>query len=457
MAKANAAKQRAPEAASVPERGEEVQSGPLQKEAQDPRVVEQTMRENSAAQGESAPRGESTLERAVEARKPGWRHIGRVPGAPDPTLTETRRPPQLPTEVCERIIEWMWNDTGMLRRCALVCRAWTPRDMPGEGGHSHNPPAGAHSASGLMGAAKLPVAWHLAIQDATWRPGDFHPHVFFHLSAFSSVTALWLFRVTFPKVREFGRLVCALPSLARLRCADVLFTSTAPYARLAITQHLPSVRLADLQISSSDVEATKALLEHLCAAGVVADLQNFELASLVSSDNKYLDDYREPLHELLKQCGQSLRSIRANLDLHQGKDLQADAISDTISSVFDLTLWQSGESDFEILAFRGGRICLDAPHSRIQPGYSSNIESNLQAIKDAFRNDLCPQLDELFSQKVYENLRLVDFVFLAYQGQAIPDATRWSTLIRDEMPKLDKRGIIQTRLDVILGIFHEYF
>lgn len=128
------------------------------------------------------------------------------------------------------------------------------------------------------------------------------------------------------------------------------------------------------------------------------------------------------------------------------------------ASVFDLTHCGNLEKvtlkslHFEAVGYAWMRRILESNVSRKfrevllafdRPGYSSNIESNLQAIKDAFRSDLCPQLDELFSQKVYENLRLVDFVFLAYRGQAIPDATRWSTLIRDEMPKLDKRGIIQ--------------
>ncbi|PCH36248.1 hypothetical protein WOLCODRAFT_156961 [Wolfiporia cocos MD-104 SS10] len=148
MAKADEAKRRTLEAAAVParEHGQDcvatvevmegtgdVRSDPssaLQEGAQDLCAVEQTTQEKSAVEsgveGESAPRREDTLERAAEAqqvRKPGWRHIGRVLES-DPS---SRRPLQLPTEVCERIIDWQWNDTRMLQSCALVCKAWTPR------------------------------------------------------------------------------------------------------------------------------------------------------------------------------------------------------------------------------------------------------------------------------------------------------------------------------------------
>ncbi|PCH34465.1 hypothetical protein WOLCODRAFT_148511 [Wolfiporia cocos MD-104 SS10] len=375
MAKANDAKRRTQEADAAPvrEHGQdcvdtvgvtegagEVRSGPssaLQDEAQDLRAVEQTTRENSAVksggEGESAPRRESTLEgigEAQEVKKPGWRHIGRVPGS---TLTESdpssARPLQLPTEVCERIIDWQWDSTWMLRRCALVCKARTPRcrywmqrnvvlwERSHVQGHARRARAQPH----LLQQARsvwLPLVWRLDILRAIWKPSDFHPLLLVHLSAFSSLTTLRLYYVTFPKVREFGRLVCALPGLVHLTCENVLFTNTAPCPSLAITRCPPSVRLTGLVILSSDetsshVEANKALVGHL--------------------------------------------------------------------------------------------------------------------------KDMCPQLDELFSNKDYEKLHHVDFVFWAYPDLAIPDATRWSTLLKAEMPELHERGVLRTRVDVYLGLVNE--
>ncbi|PCH36809.1 hypothetical protein WOLCODRAFT_28762, partial [Wolfiporia cocos MD-104 SS10] len=61
---------------------------------------------------------------------------------------------------------------------------------------------------------------------------------------------------------------------------------------------------------------------------------------------------------------------------------------------------------------------------------------------------MCPQLNELFSDKDHEKLRHVDFVFWTDPGEAIPDATRWSNLLKAEMPKLDERGVLRTRVDV---------
>ncbi|PCH36789.1 hypothetical protein WOLCODRAFT_53701, partial [Wolfiporia cocos MD-104 SS10] len=169
----------------------------------------------------------------------------------------------LPTEVCERIIDWQWDRPQTLQRCALVCKAWTPRcryqmqrhvalwDRSHVQGHARRARAQPHileqartvwvagaakngerapipqlGTFAMMAAAKLPLAWRLEIEDAIWKPSDFHPLIFVHLSAFTSLTALLLYDVTFPKVRELGRLVCALPSLVHLRCSNVLFTST---------------------------------------------------------------------------------------------------------------------------------------------------------------------------------------------------------------------------------------
>ncbi|PCH36803.1 hypothetical protein WOLCODRAFT_157490 [Wolfiporia cocos MD-104 SS10] len=495
----------------------------LQEEAQDLRGGEEIMRGKSAAKsgvdGEDVPRRENMLKRAWEAneiRKPGWIHIGRVPGAPDLALAASnslsRRPPQLPTEICERIIDWQWEYAWMLQGCALVCKAWTPRcrywmqrivvlrdrkDVQGyarrareqpdilhqgrsvwvAGGVGERAPIPQLGTLAMMGAGKLPFVWRLCMQDAIWKPSDFHPLIFVHLSAFSSVTALRLADVTFPKVREFGSLVCALPSLVRLTCENVLFTSTAPCASLAITRCPPSVRLTDLVIFSDDetscnVEANKALLEHLCAAGVVADLQRFEFCAWASFESKYLDTYKEPIHELFKQCSQSLRYLKLSPDLREGKDLQTATVSDTIASVFDLAHCDSLETigfqacNFEKIGYAWMHGTLRSSVSRklrevsivmCQPVYSQNAEENLQRTMSALKRDICPQLDELFSHKDHERLHLVDFVYFTAPDEAIPDATRWEFLLEAEMPKLHEQGVLRTRVDVFLTLFNEDF
>ncbi|PCH36814.1 hypothetical protein WOLCODRAFT_157505 [Wolfiporia cocos MD-104 SS10] len=486
-------------------RQQELQSDPssaLQEEAQDLRAVEQTTQEKSA----------------VKNTEPGWRHIGRVPGAPDPAQAKSnpssRRPLQLPTEVCKRIIDWQWDNTPMLRRCALVCKAWTPRcrywmqrhvflwDRSSVQGHVRRARAQSHllrqarsvamvggananvrgpiphlGTFAMMGAGKLPLVWRLDILRAMWKPRDFHPLTFVHLSAFSSLTALWLLDVTFPKVRKFGRLVCALPSLVHLRCNNVLFTSMSPCASLAITRCPPSVRLTDLVIfsddkTSSNVEANKVLIEHLCTAGVVADLQRFEFSAWESSNSNYLDVYQESIHELLKQCSWSLHSMKLLLGLNPSKDVQIDAISDTIGTsiicpppaaletvALEATNFEEvGYSwMFRVLESNALKKLREVSIVMNEAEYSENAEENLQRTVSALRKDLCPHLDELFSNKEYEKLHHVDFMFLTHPDQVIPDATRWSTLLKAEMPKLDEQGVLRTHVDVFLELWNEDF
>ncbi|PCH36866.1 hypothetical protein WOLCODRAFT_157556 [Wolfiporia cocos MD-104 SS10] len=530
MAKASAAKRQIHEAAAAQVReggqdhadrattiegagtGQEVRSdssSALQKEAQDRRAIEQTTRENSAVksevEGESAPSRKSTRESAEEAQE-----VKRVL---DPALTgsdpSSKTPPQLPTEVCERIIDWLWEYTWMLWRCALVCKAWTPRcryqmqrnvtlynrshvqgharraraqlhllqqarsvSVWGEGERAPIPHLGTFA---MMAAAKLPLMWRLDILDAIWKLRDFHPLIFVHLSAFSSVTTLRLYDVTFPKVREFGRLVCALPSLVRLKCYNMLFTSTAPCASLAITHCPPSVRLTDLVISSfeetsSSVEANIALIGHLCAVGVVTDLQRFEFSAWASSDSEYLEAFRESLYELFKQCSWSLHNVEFSLSLRRGKDNQTDAISDTIASVLDLMHCDSLETvaleatNFEEIGYSWMFHILESNVSKKlcevsivmnEPEYNEDADENLQRTVSALRKDMCSQLDELFSNKDYEKLHHVDFMFKTHPDQIIPDATRWSTLLKAGMQKLDERGVLRTHVDVLLDLWDE--
>ncbi|PCH36813.1 hypothetical protein WOLCODRAFT_83089, partial [Wolfiporia cocos MD-104 SS10] len=215
--------------------------------------------------------------------------------------------PQLLMAVCERIIEWLWTDFQMLKRCTLVCKAWTLRcrylmqrnvclrNRSKVQGHARRAWAQPHilqqarsvsvlgakegerapilhlGTFAMMNMARLPLMWRLAIECAIWKPSDFHPLIFVHLSAFSPVTMLELSNVTFPKVRKFGRLVSALPSLVCLRCRDVLFTSTAPCASLAITHYPPSVRLTDLMIFSID---ETSILRHPLTADIWMLIEN---------------------------------------------------------------------------------------------------------------------------------------------------------------------------------------
>ncbi|PCH36820.1 hypothetical protein WOLCODRAFT_28770 [Wolfiporia cocos MD-104 SS10] len=90
-----------------------------------------------------------------------------------------------------------------------------------------------------------------------------------------------------------------------------------------------------------------------------------------------------------------------------------------------------------------------------RPYYNQNAKKNLQMTVSALRKDMCPQLNELFSNKKYEKLHHVDFVLQTSPDEAIPDAFRWSTLLKAEMPKLVERGVLRTRVDVFLDLWNE--
>ncbi|PCH36788.1 hypothetical protein WOLCODRAFT_157479 [Wolfiporia cocos MD-104 SS10] len=198
-------------------------SSALHTEAADPHGIEQSTQVKPVAR--NGVEGGNMLEKAGEAReveKLGWRHIGRVPGAPDTALTESKPPsrmPQLPVKVCERMIDWLWNDNFSLRRCSRVCKAWTPRyrywmrrnialnnrsHVQGHARRARTQPhileqartvwvlGGANKGEqapipqlgtlAIMGAGKLPLVGHLVIQRAIWKPSDFHPLLFACLS-----------------------------------------------------------------------------------------------------------------------------------------------------------------------------------------------------------------------------------------------------------------------------------
>ncbi|PCH42748.1 hypothetical protein WOLCODRAFT_163997 [Wolfiporia cocos MD-104 SS10] len=148
----------------------------------------------------------------------------------------------------------------MLKRSALVRKAWTPRcrhwiqriivfrDRRHVQGYARRARAQPHilqqaifvwvlgrakrgerapipqlGTLAMMSAGKLPLAWSLFILHAIRKPSDFHPLLFVHVSAFAFVTTLRLSEVTFPKVREFGRLVCKDPGKRTERPVKPLF------------------------------------------------------------------------------------------------------------------------------------------------------------------------------------------------------------------------------------------
>ncbi|EPT01946.1 hypothetical protein FOMPIDRAFT_1015533 [Fomitopsis schrenkii] len=184
----------------------------------------------------------------------------------------------VPTEIWERVIDHLWANPAALRACAQVSRAWHPRslfhlvgtarltsrartygflrtldahpvlrarvhsvDIWGSTGPDSSdadssdvrrPPVPHLATFAAAGARRLPAVRALDLWRADWREPGAGARVLTHLGAFVSVAELNLFRVAFPNLPTFGRLVGALPQLSSLFVEDVFFRTLA-YERAA--------------------------------------------------------------------------------------------------------------------------------------------------------------------------------------------------------------------------------
>ncbi|KZT04993.1 uncharacterized protein LAESUDRAFT_250027 [Laetiporus sulphureus 93-53] len=176
-------------------------------------------------------------------------------GSSETVPVATRPLPQLLIEVWENVINHLWDNEWALWMCRLVCRAWYPpsrfhlhsqiriqsvkgvkayvkilKQTPELSKRPHNmhisgsekSDLSALSLAAILLARKLPRIERLSIRYSNWQPWTMHKDIFLHLSAFSSVTSLNLYKVTFPSITVFGRLICALPVLDAPGVTDVV-------------------------------------------------------------------------------------------------------------------------------------------------------------------------------------------------------------------------------------------
>ena len=178
-------------------------------------------------------------------------------------------PDDIPIEIWERVIDHLWSFPATLHACAQVSRAWYSRslfhlvgtarltsrtrtygflhaldahpilrtrvhsvDIWGSTGPDFaeednsaacRPPVPHLATFAAAAARRLPAVRSLDIWRADWREPGARARVLTHLGAFTSVTELNLFRVAFPNMPTFGRLVVALPALMILFAEDVTF------------------------------------------------------------------------------------------------------------------------------------------------------------------------------------------------------------------------------------------
>lgn len=188
----------------------------------------------------------------------------------------------IPVEVWERVIDHLWGFPTTLHACAQVSRAWHPRslfhlfgtarltncartygflhtldahpvlrprvhsvdiwgsngpDSPDDDNSDVRHPPIPHLATFAAAAVRrLPAVRSLDIWRADWCEPGARARVLTHLSAFTSVMELNLFRIAFPNLPTLGRLIAAFPRLSTLFTEDITFR-TPIYERTAF--HAP--------------------------------------------------------------------------------------------------------------------------------------------------------------------------------------------------------------------------
>ncbi|KAI0693689.1 hypothetical protein C8T65DRAFT_585555 [Cerioporus squamosus] len=150
----------------------------------------------------------------------------------------------VPVEICQHIIDALWDDIGTLRQCALACRAWLPRSRL-HIFHSitlrERPNVYAfasvmqreRSIEQLVQRIRIDLEKHTFLLDSFFAvlghrlprlrelsltgnmfPGLFHRHITrrtcLHASFMASITSLSLYKVTFLTFGDLARLLDTL-------------------------------------------------------------------------------------------------------------------------------------------------------------------------------------------------------------------------------------------------------
>ena len=273
------------------------------------------------------------LKRLARALKPKHKCAAPEP-KPAPTPAPSRRMaqlPELPLDVYELIIDFVWPDRDALLACALTCRAWYARsrsnlfyrvelyNLAQLSQYSTRLAADArvghalrelyvtpyHAQSQLLGefpfvlAGQLPAVSRLRIDIRR----DFYPYIApdFHsaLARFSSVTTLELWRVQFPTLGDFSALVCALPGLRSLALWMVDWVKKT-YDEGALRERKQCLRLHSLELR--DMEWSEAFADWLFMAVTVRDLRNVSVMGVATKDVEYIE-------HLLEAAGSSVRCL----------------------------------------------------------------------------------------------------------------------------------------------------
>lgn len=410
--------------------------------------------------------------------------------------------PVLPTEVWECVIDHLAYAmlSQALKNCTLVCKAWFPRSRyhyfrrvflreqkrvvrlaelvktspihgkallqvlfkggqhPG-GQHKPIPEFGTFAA---MLARRLPNLRQIGITYADWQPATFHPQIFVHLSAFTSVTQLTLYSSVFSSVDVFGRLVCSLPNLSAIATFDLTFLKRPFNSR---TFYAPRTNIVHVSFNGSGVPD---VVDFFVQSRIASQLREM----LLGYPRPVLSARTDGLQDLLSAAGAALRVLditvvgsalkSANSDdsgIHVEEGIvRSDALTQPPADLTHNTsllalhlkmrliedvdytwiipmLTQIHSADFRNIVF-----LIDARYGTALSRLSENI----------LTPDICSSVDALLATKQFSKLQEVHFklwLLPAADAEKLV-ASEWHQTLCSKMPKLTSRGILLSNVDV---------
>ncbi|KZT01633.1 uncharacterized protein LAESUDRAFT_457146 [Laetiporus sulphureus 93-53] len=402
--------------------------------------------------------------------------------------------PQLPIEVWENVIDYLWDDDSTLRRCVLVCRAWYPpsrfhfytritirsvrgvkayakmlKQTPELSERAHDmtivgdwgTDRSALSTAAILLARKLPRLEQLHIEYSDWNPWTMHSDIFLLLPAFSSISCLDLRDVTFPSINVFGHLVCALPGLVELKCFDLEFTHDYFHHDTFGPYH-NRVNIRSLSLKEDYHETPEKLtdfLAHPCFSSRLQRLIIDDLFHVAESQHRW------KCQRLLDAASSSLSELRLSLvyfgQLAHSEVSTADsALSFTHNTslqslwlafpdklgVFDLdTLYQvllsitSGQLREIVILFKWFSDARGVNKTKREV-------KNMLKIHESVRHK---EIDNYLSSASFSTLSKVEFALecydttrLSHNGVVTVAEEQWKQQLLPLFPRLTERGIL---------------
>ncbi|CCM00818.1 uncharacterized protein FIBRA_02860 [Fibroporia radiculosa] len=294
----------------------------------------------------------------------------------------------------------------------------------------------------LTRAAKLEVHW------AKWQTGLFHPDVFLHMTAFTSITHLRIYFVSFPSVLVFGRFVSALPQLKQLECAHVHFENGS------FDKRSPVVRSFPTQFVLDGITGVEGVIDFVVGTTISAKLEELVLWRWGSVSTRDLAAHYERFQRLLQVIGSSLVSFEATLNGMSGKEPESDV--KFIGSALNL----SSNTNLEVLKLVIQDICaasrgwVDALLKTVSTKKLREVHivyrwmisnPSLEIVLTALNEEECRRIDDFLTGKQFSKLTQVSFgLYTRQRNHVLPAAQAWWGELSSRFPKLRAKGIFRT-------------